>query len=82
MVANQKIKSKDWYLNIDPPIKIAADFECMSVPVQPNNDSFMDKLFVNKPTKIGYKTAKNPDYANVKLEKERYNFNFPECCFA
>ena len=54
MEPNQKIKFNDWYMKIDPPMWIAADFECMNIPVN-NNDNVTDKLFVKKPVAIGYK---------------------------
>ena len=51
MHPNQKIKFNDWYMKIDPPMWIAADFECMNVPINDNdNDNVTDKLFVNKPS--------------------------------
>ena len=36
---------------------IAADFECMNVPVESKNNNFMDKLF-RKPVAIGYNMTK------------------------
>ena len=58
MHSNQKINLDDWYMKIDLRIRIAADFQCMNVPVESNNDYFMDKLLVNKAFAIGYKIAK------------------------
>ena len=37
MQPNQKIKYNDWYLKTDPPMWIAADFECMKLPINDNN---------------------------------------------
>ena len=37
MQPNQKIKFNDWYMKIDPPMWIAADFECMNLPINDNN---------------------------------------------
>ena len=55
MHPNQKIKFKDWYMKIDPPIWITADFECMNVPLESANENdCKEKLFVNKPIAIGY----------------------------
>ena len=62
MHQNQKIKFNDWLMKIDPPMWMAADFECMKVPVECNNNNFMEKLFVNKPVAIGYNLVKNTDY--------------------
>ena len=60
---NQKIKFNDWYIKIDPKIRMAADFECMNLFINDNdidndndndvvnvndNDPVTDKLFVNK----------------------------------
>ena len=39
MQPNQKIEFNDWYLKIDPPMWIAADFECMSIPINNNNNN-------------------------------------------
>ena len=36
---NQKIKFNDWYMKRDPPIWIAADFECMNLPVNDNDNN-------------------------------------------
>ena len=36
---NQKMKFNDWYMKIDPPMWVSADFECMSVLI---NDSDND----------------------------------------
>ena len=81
MQPNQKIKINDWYMKIDPPMWIAADFECMNIPNNNNNNDNVndhnnngvtDKLFVNKPIAIGYNIVKNPDYDNLNLEKDGY----------
>ena len=83
MQPNQKIKFNDWYVKIDPPMWIAADFECMNIPINDNNNdnvnvndhdnnSVSDKLFVNKPVAIGYNIVKSPDYDNLILEKDGY----------
>ena len=60
MHPNQKIKFSDCYMKIDPPVWIAADFECMNVLTHDNdndnvddNDHVTEKLFVNKPVAIG-----------------------------
>ena len=39
MQPNQKITFNDWYMKIDPPIWIAADFECMNIPFTDNNNN-------------------------------------------
>ena len=83
MHPNQKIKFIDWYMKIDPPMWIAADFECMNIPINNNNNNndnvnvndhdnngATDKLFVNKPVAIGYNIVKHPDYDNLNLEKD------------
>ena len=100
MHPNQKIKFKDWYMKIDPPMWMAADFECMNVLIHGNdndnnnddinkdndivhdndNDDVTDKLFVNKPIAISYNIVKNPDYDNLKLEKDGYIKYFGEDC--
>ena len=83
MHPNQKIKINDWYMKIDPPMWKAADFECMNVPINDNdddNDHVTDKLFVNKPVAIGYTMVKNPDYENLNLEKDGFIKNFGEDC--
>ena len=62
MHPNQKMKFNDWYMKIDPPMWIAADFECMNFPNNDNdNDNATDKLFVNKPVAIGYNIVKTLD---------------------
>ena len=81
MQPNQKIKFNDWYMKIDPPMWIAADFECMNFPINDNDNNIVtDKLFVNKPVAIGYNIVKNPDYDNLKLEKDGYIKYFGEDC--
>ena len=87
MHPNQKIKFNDWYMKIDPPVWIAADFECMNIPINNNdnvndhdNNGVTDKLFVNKPVPIGYNTVKRPDYDNLNLEKDGYIKYFGEDC--
>ena len=79
MHPNQKIKLNDWYMKIDPPMWIAADFECMNFLVN-DNDNDNDKLFVNKPVAIGYNKVKNPDYDYLNLEKDGYIKYFGEDC--
>ena len=39
MHPNQKIKFNDWYMKIDPPIWMAADFECMNLPINDNDNN-------------------------------------------
>ena len=90
MQPNQKIKLNDWYMKIDPPMWIAADFECMNLPINDNNnddDNVADKLFINKPVAIwlqysqtSYNIVKNPDYDNLNLEKDGYIKYFGEDC--
>ena len=59
---------------------MAADFECMKVPVQGNKNNLMDKLFINKPVAVGCNIVKNPDYENLSLEKYGYIKYFGEDC--
>ena len=81
MQPNQKINISDWYMKIDPPMWIAADFECMNVPINDNDDdNVTDKLFINKPLAIGYNIVKNSDYDNLNLEKDGYIKYFCEDC--
>ena len=91
MQPNQKIKVNDWYMKIDPPMWIAADFECMNIPINNNNNNddnvydhnnngVTDKLFINKPVAIGYNIVKNPGYENLILEKDGYIKYFGEDC--
>ena len=89
MHPNQKTKFNDWYMKIDPPMWIAADFECMNIPINDNdndndnendNNGVTDKLFINKPIAIGYNIVKNPDYDNLNLEKDGYIKYFGEDC--
>ena len=79
--SNQKINFNDWYMNIDPPMWIAADFECMNIPFNDNdNNGVTDKLFINKLIAIGYNIVKNSDYDNLNLEKDGYVKYFGEDC--
>ena len=87
MQPHQKIKFSDWYMKIDPPMWIAADFECMNLPINDtnndndhDNNSVKDKLFINKPVAVGYNIVKNPDYDNLNLEKDGYIKYFCEDC--
>ena len=73
MQPSQKINFIDWYMKIDPPMWMAADFECMNIPIIENdNDNVTDKLFVNKLVAIVYIMVKNSDYDNLSLEKDGY----------
>ena len=48
MQPNEKIKFKDWFMKIDPPIWNAADFECMNIPIKDNkNDDDYNNVNVN-----------------------------------
>ena len=38
MQPNQNIKFNDWYMEIDTPMWIAADFECMNFPINDNTN--------------------------------------------
>ena len=76
-------------MKIDPPMWIAADFECMNIPINNNNnvningndnDNVTDKLFINKPLALGYNIVKHPDYDNLNLEKDGYIKYFGEDC--
>ena len=81
MQPNQKIKFIEWYMKIDPPMWIAANFECVNLPINDNNNNNdNDKLFINKPVAIGYNIVKNPDYDNLNLEKDGYIKYFGEDC--
>ena len=65
----------------DPPMWIAADFECMNISINDNDDdNVTDKLFVNKPVAIDYNIVKNPDYENLNLEKDGYIKYFGKDC--
>ena len=80
MHLNEKIKFNDWYLKMDPPIWVTANFECMNEPLESNKDNFIDKLFVNKSVAVGYINVKIPDYDNLNLENHGYNNYFGEYC--
>ena len=93
MQPNQKIKFNDWYMKIEPPMWIAADFECMNIPIidnnnnnddENNNDNVNvndhDKLFLNKPIAIGYNIVKHPEYDNINLQKDGSIKYFGEDC--
>ena len=70
-------------MKIDPPMWIAADFECMNINVNVNdnnNVNITDKLFVSKPVAIGYNIVKNPDYDNLDFEKDGYIKYFGKDC--
>ena len=89
MHQNEKIIIRDWYVKIDPPMWMAANFACMNVLINDNDDDndnvndnnhVIDKLFVNKLVGIGFNIVKNPDYENLKLEKDGYIKFFGEVC--
>ena len=91
MQPNQKIKFNDWYMKIDPPMWIAADFESMNIPINDNNNDnnnnndnvnngVTDKLFINEPVAIGYNIVKKSDYDNLNLEKDGCIKYFGEDC--
>ena len=68
-------------MKIDPPMWIAADFECMNIPIIDNdNNNVTVRLFVNKPVAIGYNIVKSPDYENLSMEKDGYIKYFGENC--
>ena len=56
MDPNQTMKFYDWYRKIYPPMRIAADFECMKTPVATKSEKniLLEKLFVKKPLAIGF----------------------------
>ena len=87
MHPNRKIKFNDWYVKLDTLMWMAADFECMNVPINDKNNNnngdnngVTDKLFINEPVAIGNNIDKNPDYDNLKLEKDGYIKFFCEDC--
>ena len=85
MHPNQKKEFNDWCMKMDPPRWMAADFECMNVLVNDNdnnidNDHVTDKLFVNKPVAIGNNLVKKPQYENLNLEKDGYMKYFGQDC--
>ena len=64
MHLNQKLKLLDFYMKMDPPMWIDADFECMNIRVDNNQivsnadstshaGSANKELFVNKPVAMG-----------------------------
>ena len=67
-------------MKIDQPMWMVADFECMNVPVESNNNNFRDKLFLDKPVAIGYYVVKNPNYENLNVEKDGYMKYFGGDC--
>ena len=75
MHPNQKINFKNLFTKMDPPMWVAADFECMNVPINDNdndNDHVTDRLFINKPVVKGCNIVQNPDFENLNLEKDGY----------
>ena len=70
MHSNQKRKFNDYYMKLDPPLLIGAHFECMNVPVESNDDCFMDKLFVQKPVALCYNIVINSHSENLNSEKD------------
>ena len=72
-------------MKIDPPMWMAADFDCMKVIINDNdndNDYVTDKLVANKPVAKAYNIVKNHDYENLNLEKDGYVKYFGEDCVA
>ena len=61
MDPNQKKKFNEKFMKKDPPMWIAADFDCLNVPMR-TVESMNRKLFVHKPIAIGYNIVKSPDY--------------------
>ena len=43
MNPNKKIKFNDWYMKLDPPMWIDADFECMNNPVDDPHQNIVYK---------------------------------------
>ena len=66
-------------MKTDPRIWIAAEFECMNIPINDNN-GVTDDVFVNKPVAIGYNIVKNCDYEDLNLKKDGYIKYFGEDC--
>ena len=67
---NQKLKFNDEYMKINPPMWMAAEFECRNVLFNDNdidNAHVTDKSFVSKPVAICDSIVKNPDYENLNL---------------
>ena len=62
MHPNQKINMSHWYMKTGPPTCINADFECMNIPK--DNDNQIDaneKLFLHKTIAIVYVKIKNSE---------------------
>ena len=70
MHPNDMIKFNEFYRKIEPPMSIAADFDCMIVPVESINKHIIDKLFVNKPFELGYIIVK-VSYTLTEIQKKK-----------
>ena len=58
MHRNKKIKLNDWHLKKKTPMWIAANFECLNVPIESTSaNEFMEKLFVDKLIAVEYITV-------------------------
>ena len=57
MNPDEKIKFDYWFLKLDPPMWIDADFECMIIPV---DDPHQKALIVNKLVGVSYNISKEP----------------------
>ena len=57
MFLNKKIKINDWYMKMDPPKSIEADFDCMTFSI---DDPQHKILFINEPVALRYDIVKMP----------------------
>ena len=55
-------------MEIDLPMRIAADFECTT---KPKDDPQQTTLLLNETKVIGYNIEKVPNYGDLKLRKTR-----------
>ena len=66
MNSNKNTKFNEWYMKINPPVWIDADFGVMKIPMSGGSESHFRSdpqrktLFINKPLAVGYKIVKNP----------------------
>ena len=67
------MKVKVSFSEIDPPMRIDADFECTKVPVDGPHQKI---LFINKTKGLGYNRVKYLYYENLKIEKHPYFTSF------
>ena len=71
------MKLNDWYVKLDLTIWIAADFECMNIPIE---DPQRKTLYLNELVEVRCNTVKTPNYKKLNLRVDGLNKYLEDDC--